>query len=286
MPGPHLKRLVVKLYDRQHIQAFYNEYAEQESLRWDKSIVEQVKQAVHLHHLHQNIEPGDAILELGAGTGVFTQVLATYSADLTVTDLSPVQLKLNKERALQEKYMPKVKDWQITDICDLSAWADNTFDKIVCYGGPLSYVFEQKSVALQEMKRVLKPGGLLLFSVMNLWGTTREYLTKIMMSVSPTDNEKIMQTGDLHPSSFTTSAHHCHMFRLDELQQNIDEVGFEVVTLSASNCLSALRADDLLELKKDELEWKYFMDLEIRACQSSGMLESGTHLIAIVRKNS
>jgi len=274
----------VELYNQQHIQDFYNEYAEQETLRWEKSIVEQVKQGVHLHHLHQNLNPGDTILELGAGTGIFTRVLATYTADLTVTDLSPVQLKLNKERAAQENYVGKVKDWKITDICDLSAWSDNTFDKVICYGGPLSYVFDQKIIALKEMKRVLKPGGLLLFSVMNLWGTGREYLTKIMMSISQVDNEKIMASGNLHPSSFAPSEHYCHMFRLEELQQDIAQAGFEVVTLSASNCLSVLRADELLELKKDEREWKYFMDLEIRACQSAGMLESGTHLIAVVKK--
>jgi len=68
------------------------------------------------------------------------------------------------------------------------------------------------------------------------------------------------------------------------LKGDLRQVGFEIRTLSASNCLSVSRASELEELKKDETQWAYFLDMEIRACQSAGMLESGTHLIAVVQK--
>ena len=93
-----------------------------------------------------------------------------------------------------------------------------------------------------------------------------------------------MQTGNLHPSAFTTSDHHCHLFTAQELKNDIQSVGLQLLTISASNCLSALRAEVLEDLKKNTEKWKYFLDLELRACQSPGMVESGTHLIAIAQK--
>jgi len=119
---------------------------------------------------------------------------------------------------------------------------------------------------------------------MNLWGTAHEYLTKIILPVAIEDNEKVMETGNLHPSAFTTSDHHCHLFTAEELRKDIAKAGFKLLQMSASNCLSALRAETLEDLKKNTKKWKYFLDLELRACQSPGMIESGTHLIAIVQK--
>lgn len=274
----------MKIYDQKHIQNFYNAYGEQETLRWEKSLIEKVKYHMHLHFLHQNVNTNDAILELGAGTGVFTRELVKYSSDIIVTDLSQVQLSLNKERAVQENYADKIKAWNLTDICNLEAFTDNSFDKVVCYGGPLSYVFEHKRTALQEIKRVLKPNGIALLSVMNLWGSTHEYLNKIILPFPRKEIEKVIRTGNLHPSAFTDSDHHCHMFTSEEIRADVKEVGFELLAISASNCLSASRAKDLEEIIQDEEKWKFFLDLEVRACQSAGMVESGTHIIFVVKK--
>lgn len=272
------------LYDQKHIQNFYDEYGEQETQRWEKSIIEKVKFHLHLHYLHQYLRKGDAILELGAGPGTFTKILAEYSSNLTITDLSSVQLQLNQQNAQEENYTHRIKAWNLTDICDLGDYQDNAFDKVVCYGGPLSYVFEKKIIALKEIYRVLKPNGIALLSVMNLWGTAHEYLSKIVLPMSKEDNEKVIQTGNLHPSSFTPSDHHCHMFRSEELKADIQAAGFELLEISASNCLSASHSEDLEELIKDQEKWAYFLDVEVRACKSPGMIESGTHMIAVIRK--
>ncbi|MFK7923916.1 MAG: class I SAM-dependent methyltransferase [Bacteroidia bacterium] len=274
----------MNLYDADHIRNFYDQYADLETHRWDKSPVEQIKLYVHQHHLSTHINAGDKVLELGAGTGIFTEQLASITEKLTITDISPVQLALNQKRSQELDYASKVQDWGLADITDLAQFKDETFDKVVCYGGPLSYVFDKKHQALAEIKRVLKPGGKALMSVMNLWGTTHQYLTAIMLEVPPAENEKVMTTGNLHPSSFTPSDHHCHMFRAEEFKTDLQQAGFEILTLSASNCLSAMRAAQLPEIKKDVNRWQYFLDLEIRACQSPGMIESGTHLIAVVQK--
>ena len=107
-----------------------------------------------------------------------------------------------------------------------------------------------------------------------LWELPRMY--------SKEDNEKVLQTGNLHPSSFTPSDHHCHMFTASELKNDVQEAGFKLLELSASNSIATARVDDLQEIMEEPEKWNYLIELEIRACKSSGMVESGTHLIAVL----
>ena len=40
-----------------------------------------------------------------------------------------------------------VESWHQIDMCDMSAFADATFDIVVAYGGPFSYVLDRRDVA-------------------------------------------------------------------------------------------------------------------------------------------
>ncbi|MBE9101754.1 methyltransferase domain-containing protein [Vacuolonema iberomarrocanum] len=57
--------------------------------------------------------------------------------------------------------MPSIEDWQQVDICDLSCFSTGSFDHLVAYGGPFSYVLENRDVALRESLRVIKPNVIL-----------------------------------------------------------------------------------------------------------------------------
>ncbi|MGI9282396.1 MAG: class I SAM-dependent methyltransferase [Endozoicomonas sp.] len=272
------------LYNPEHTKKYYNEYADKETERWNTSIVEQVKLYIHNHYLKKHIAPGDKVLELGAGTGIFTEPLSEVSGTLVVTDLSPVQLEINRSRAHKLGYSDQVDSWELADICDLSQFEEESFDKIVCYGGPLSYVFDKRDEALSEIRRVLRPNGTALLSVMNLWGTVDQVLEPILQTVSEDDNSKIIASGNLHPSSHAVSDHHCHLFRAESLRETFQNNAFEIITLSASNCLATKRADALEVLEQDPEKWQHFLNLEIQACVSPGMVESGTHMIAVIKR--
>ena len=165
-------------YNPDWVRTFYDEYGEREWERWDKSPIEQVKFEVHLHYLKEYLGSDDRILEIGAGAGRFTQKLAEISAKIVVADISPIQLQLNRENAYKLGFSEPIERWVECDIFDLrSHFREEEFDAIVCYGGPLSYVFGERDKAIQELLRVTKPGGLLFFGVMSLWGTVHHHLS-------------------------------------------------------------------------------------------------------------
>jgi SAM-dependent methyltransferase len=273
-------------YDPGWVQSFYDQYAEKEWERWDKSPVQRVKFAVHLHYLGLYLNASDRILEIGAGAGRFTQELARISQRIIVADISPVQLQLNRENAHSLGFFDAVEDWVECDMCDLAPhFADAEFDAVVCYGGPLSYVFEKRQEALGELLRVIKPGGHLFLGVMSLWGGVHHFLPGVL-KVPPDVNRQIISSGDLSRDRPEVSTHFCHMYRASELRSLLEDSGVAIEVLSASDCLSANWEELLEPLQKDEAIWQHLLEMEIEACREPGCVDMGTHLIAVCRKPS
>ncbi len=105
-------------------------------------------------------EPPARILEVAAGTGVVTRALAAkLPADcaLVATDLNQPMLehaaRIGTTRPVQ---------WRQADAQELP-FEDASFDAVVCQFGVM--FFPDKPAAFAEMRRVLKPGGRLLFNV-------------------------------------------------------------------------------------------------------------------------
>src|SRR5262245_42536732 len=59
--------------------------------------------------LAEHIRPGDRVLEIGAGPGRFTIELARLGAQVTVTDISPVQLACNERHVRQAGFESAVE---------------------------------------------------------------------------------------------------------------------------------------------------------------------------------
>ena len=270
-------------YDPDWVKSYYDEFGQREWDRWDVSPVEQVKLEVHLHYLRKYLKADDRILEIGAGPGRFTQELAKLSNRIVVADISPVQLELNRQNAHALDYAKSIEQWIECDICDLHPhFYAGAFDAVVCYGGPLSYVFGDRERALAELQRVTRAGGLLFVGVMSLWGTVHHFLPQVL-GLSPALNRDIIATGDLGPDKSSASTHFCHMYRAAELRRVLEGAGTVIEVISASDCLSATWAEHLHDAQQDAATWQHLLEMEIEACRESGCLDLGTHLIAVCR---
>ncbi len=134
----------VQRYDPEWVSGYYGAYGDREWHRWEGYPTMEVKRHVHRHYLEQYIREGDYVLEVGAGAGRFTQIFAELGARGLVVDISRVQLELNRQHAQESGFEHAVQDMLEVDMCDMGALEDETFDAIVCYGGPLSYAFEKR----------------------------------------------------------------------------------------------------------------------------------------------
>ena len=86
-------------YNPEWTATYYNNYAEKEWTRFMRRPADRVNLFVHTHYLRHFVKPGSRVLEIGAGPGRFTQILADLGCRILVSDISEVQLKLHQKYA-------------------------------------------------------------------------------------------------------------------------------------------------------------------------------------------
>ena len=99
------------------------------------------------------------ILETAAGTGIVTAALARALPDseIVATDLNPDMLRVARAKVDSPRIAFATADAQSL------AFADSGFDLVVCQFGAM--FFPDRVTAYREARRVLRPGGALLFNV-------------------------------------------------------------------------------------------------------------------------
>lgn len=250
---------------------------------WDRlvgDVAGRVSFEVHRRFLARFVSPGDHVLEIGAGPGRFTIELAALGASVVVTDISPVQLDLNRRYVGAAGVEAAVQRRELLDVCDVSRYADGEFDVVLAFGGPLSYAFEDTEAALRGLLRIARSGGVVVASVMSMLGTWRAQLpgvAQVAAAVGEDANDLVLTTGDLR--HVPGAAHVCQMFRAHQIADLASAAGGHVVALSASNWASLGDRDVLESLETEPDRWSRFLDHEVAACAEPGAVDGGTHIL-------
>jgi len=121
---------------------------------WDEKVAEKDVSRLEAMLARMEITPGDVVLDVGTGTGVFVPFLLQKIGDkgrLVCLDYAEDMLDI----ARRKNFSGNV-EFICADI-ENSGLPDGIFDAIVCYS--VFPHFEDKPRALSEICRVLQPGG-------------------------------------------------------------------------------------------------------------------------------
>ncbi|HEX2193964.1 MAG TPA: class I SAM-dependent methyltransferase [Candidatus Limnocylindria bacterium] len=273
-------------YDPDYVRAYYDAFGAREWERFERTPANRVNLHLHLWHLRRHIRAGQHVLDVGAGPGRFTIELARLGARVTVGDLSPVQLELNRQKVQEAGAEGSVVARALLDVTDLGALPSESFDATVCYGGALSYVFDRADRAVGELLRVTRPGGLVLLSVMSLLGTCRRFLADCLATArqhGPETVRELLATGD--QIGALAGGHTCHLYRWAELEALLRRHPCEVVDVAAANFLAIGGNEALLPpVLEDAALWEAYLAWEVECCRQPGAVDGGTHIIAVVRR--
>ena len=271
------------LYNADTISEFFDAYGLKE---WDRLVstpADRVSLHIHTHYLKEYVGAGDRVLEAGAGPGRFTLELAKLGARVVVGDISRKQLDLNERHVTQADCEEAVEARTRLDVTNLSQFGDASFDRVVCYGGPISYAMDRGDEAVRELLRVLKPGGHLLSSVMSLVGATRIFLEGILgLERFPDLVDRVSRDGIL--TGEANNGHPLKLYRYAEFKNLLGRHGAMVVAASAANLISAGRTEGLEPFLGTPV-WERFLAWERDYCAEGGAVDCGTHILTVARKD-
>jgi ubiquinone/menaquinone biosynthesis C-methylase UbiE len=138
-------------------KSFFNQMAG----GWDEKfytpeMAERLPKLVSLFHLQKRAK----ILDVGAGTGGIVPFLLEAigpEGSIWAVDYAEEMVKIGRKKFMAESRV----SFEVASVEDLP-YKDRFFDQVVCFGAFPH--FEDKAEALNEMGRVLKPGGTLIIA--------------------------------------------------------------------------------------------------------------------------
>jgi ubiquinone/menaquinone biosynthesis C-methylase UbiE len=283
------------MYNPENTREFYNEYADAEWSRLERSAHGRLKAIIHEDFIRRYTKPGYRVLDAGSGPGRFSITMINSGAKVTVLDISDMQLEMARQKILEAGLEEKAEDYIRGDIADLSVFPENLFDMVVCVGGALSYVCEKRQQAADELIRVTKPGGYVLVSVMSLLGAVISVADVPQMIMLTHPDEEIdnipplwpvLESGDLpaFPSGTRKNPHApMHLYTEKELRQLFGKC--EVLETAGSNVTVKEYGTSADTIYQDPKAWETLVEMEKRLNHDPGLVNSGNHIILAAQKS-
>lgn len=251
-----------------NIEKHYNKHPEDKRLLRRHGIVEF---ETTMHHLHRFLQSGQYILDIGAGTGRYTSALMAEGFQVKAVEL----VRRNIEVFLKREPSADVVQGDARDMAFLpTASADVTL-----LLGPLYHLIgdEEKLKALNEAKRVTKPGGLIFvaylmneYSILSYCFDEERINDLLARGVVDQQYHVQVQEGELYD-----------YVRLEDIDRLNGKAGLERVTIFSPD-----GAADYMRTRLNQMSDETFARfIEYQKCISErpDLIGAGSHVVDVLK---
>ncbi len=250
-----------------NIEKHYNKHPEDKRLTRRHGIVEF---ETTMYHLHRFLEPGHFVLDIGAGTGRYTSALMAEGYKVKAVEL----VRRNIEVFLQREPTADVVKGDARSMPFLPTGVAD----VTLLLGPLYHLIgdEEKVKALNEAKRVTKPGGLIFVAYLMNEYSILSYCF---------DEERI---GDLLSRGVVDQNYHVQVqegelydyVRLEDIDRLNAQAGLQRVTIFSPD-----GAADYMRTRLNQMSEETFARfIEYQKCISErlDLIGAGSHVVDVV----
>lgn len=259
------------------MRAYYEARGESELHRLDNPYEGSVEREIHGRVFEAQIPPGARVLDLGGGPGHWTIWLARRGHQVVLADLSPRMLAL-AQRQIAEAGVT-VEDVVELDARDLGRFEAGAFDVVLSLG-PFYHLVEaaDRGRAAREALRVLRPGGLLLATVMTRYAWMLGVMLEWGSNRLP-DVRRLLSDGvyrNPEPGRFTDA----YLYRAEEVQPFFEGCGFLTSGITASQSFLYLMQEQAAELaQRDPEGHRVLLDMAYEAATDPSIRGLSAHLL-------
>lgn len=255
------------------LEEYYNKFNEDKRL---DSRHGQVEYRVSMHYIHRYLDRMEKpkgsirILDIGAGTGRYSIPLAEEGYDVTAVE--PVKHNISR---LRQK-CSLVKAYQ-ADARRMPRLLDGQYDLTLLFG-PMYHLQEEEEqlAALEEAKRVTKPGGILMaayvmneFAVITYAFKERHILEAVREGMLDENFQCTRKANPLY-----------HMVRLEDIERLNRRAGLGRLQMIAADGAANYMRPFLNALSEEEFE--LFVEYQMSICEREDLMGASGHIVDIL----
>jgi SAM-dependent methyltransferase len=238
-----------------------------------------------LHFLEKYLPRQGLVLDAGGGPGRYTMELAQQGYQMVLLDMTPANLEFAKRQMRRRKLQANIQDFVEASIVDLSQFPDESFDAVICLGGPISHILDatQRSQAISELLRVARKGAPVFVSVIGRLSLLISELVNFQHEIEMPLFTQIRDSGDYEGDSGFTA---CHFFLPEELRAAFELPNVEILEMVGLEGISTHHSRQLNLLAKNPERWKIWLETHLQTCTHPSVVGISEHMLVVCRKHS
>lgn len=253
--------------DLKRNEELYKLFDEESRLKSRTGLVEKITTQREIDKL---INANSKVLDVGAGTGVYTIHLAPKVKEVTAFEPSSTNF-MNLE--LKAKKFSNIRAYNKSSF-DLKDLEENYFDLVLIFG-PMYHLSDDKDRidVLRQAKRICKNGGHILISYINH--------DMVLISESINYNLNIFSSPSYDIRKQRLIDRPFIFFKVDEARQMIEGEDIEIKDIVASDGFAEVLSKYLDEMAEES--FKNYLEWHLSHCKDSETLGATNHLLFVCK---